>query len=314
MSLELPFSEAFEYASSVTSEKFTNPFWRVSDIMRGAKFGKCIKEVKAFGAGLVSTARSRRSKYAKKNEGRASMQKNLIDSLLDHISSDQVVADAAMNFLSAGRDTTAQSLAWTVYSLLRNPLSMKKLLATLDTGAPNDERGPQMKLSYEICSAPNAFPFVQACFAESLRLNPAVPLEIKESTAVCVLPDGTELPKGSAVVWLPYTWARSPDIWGLDASVFRPDRWLEESANGDLRVVTRSAYENPVFNGGPRMCVGKRMAEVLALRILPDILRHWQFEEAHRVGQRVLGEGLTAPMRDGLPVRVSRQILSRPKR
>ena len=308
ISPELPFSEAFEYASSVTSDKFTNPLWKIADLLKGGKFQKCVKEVKIFGAQLVKSAQTRRSKHGKETTKLVSQQTMLIDSFLDHISSVEVVADAAVNFLSAGRDTTAQSLAWTVYSLLRHPGSMNRLLDSLKRDLPKPEQDGDRFLSYELLNAPNAFAYVQACYAEALRLNPAVPLEMKEATGPCTLPDGTALPKGSAVVWIPYLLARSPAIWGPDAFEYRPERWLEDSEDGELRVITRSAYENPVFNAGPRMCIGKRMAEVLALRVMIDVLCRWEFEEVHAKGEiggpRVIGEGLTAPILGGLPVRV----------
>ena len=32
----------------------------------------------------------------------------------------------------------------------------------------------------------------------------------------------------------------------------------------DGKLITKSAYEFPVFNGGPRTCLGKKMAEYMA--------------------------------------------------
>ena len=308
ISPKLPFSDAFEYASSVTSDKFTSPLWRIADLLKGGKFQTCVKEVKMFGASLIESAQTRRSKRDKETTELASQQTILIDSFLDHISSAEIVADAAVNFLSAGRDTTAQSLAWTVYSLLRHPESMNRLVDSLGRELPNPSQGGNGLIPYKHLNAPNAFPYVQACYAEALRLNPAVPLEMKEATSACELPDGTTLPKGSAVIWMPYLLARSPDIWGLDAAEYRPERWLEDDSSGGLRVLTRSAFENPVFNAGPRMCIGKRMAEVLALKVLVEVCCRWEIQEVRGKGEigcsRVIGEGLTAPILGGLPVKV----------
>lgn len=234
----------------------------------------------------------------------------LVDSLLEHISNPETVADAAVNFLSAGRDTTAQSLTWTVYSLLRHPAWKTALLNSIQDSFPSSARGSPLPLSYDVLSGQHALPYAQAIFAEALRLNPAVPFELKESTAATVLPDGTNLPSGAVVIWIPYGLARSPEIWGSDAAIFNPKRWLERQVDGTLHIVTRTAFENPVFNAGPRMCIGKRMAEVLALHVLVQLLWKWDFEEVRGRGEiggkRVMAESLTAPMQGGLPVKVRR--------
>ena len=56
------------------------------------------------------------------------------------------------------------------------------------------------------------------------------------------------------------------------------------------------------------MCIGKTMAEVLALKVLIHLFGRWEFKEVRGGGEvdgfRVVGEGLTAPIRGGLPVTV----------
>ena len=311
ISPDLPFSQAFDYASQITANRFTNPLWRVGELLSGFKFRASLREVKAFGLSIVNAAVRRRSKAKLSSAVEAdSLHIILVDSLLDHISDPETVADAAVNFLSAGRDTTAQSLTWTVYSLLRHPKWKTVLLKSIQETLPCSSRGTALPLSYEVVSGQQALPYAQAIFAEALRLYPAVPFELKESTSATTLPDGTSLPAGAVVIWIPFGLARSPCIWGADAACFNPDRWLEKQSDGSINIVTRSAFENPVFNAGPRMCIGKRMAEVLAIRVLVQLMWEWDIEEARGSGEigqrRVMAESLTAPMQDGLPVKVRR--------
>ena len=73
--------------------------------MLGARYRKAIEEVKKFGNVLVSHAVDRRAELAATklaNEPENGHENNLIDSLLDHINDHHIVADAAMNYLSAG--------------------------------------------------------------------------------------------------------------------------------------------------------------------------------------------------------------------
>ena len=311
ISPDLPFSQAFDYASAITADRFTNPLWRVGELFSGFKFRASIQEVKSFGLNIVNSAVRRRSKAdPAATTGSESSNIILVDSLLDHISSPDVVADAAVNFLSAGRDTTAQSLTWTIYSLLRHPEWYNELLNSIQEAFPSHVRGAALPLSFETVSGQHALPYAQAVFAEALRLNPAVPLELKETTTATILPDGTSLPAGAVVIWISYGLARSAEIWGSDAARFNPNRWLEKQLDGTAIVVTRSAFENPVFNAGPRMCIGKRMAEVLALKVLAQLVWEWDIEEVRGLGEiggrRVMAESLTAPMQGGLPVKVHR--------
>lgn len=107
MPASLPFSKSFDLASGATGERFQNPFWKLKEFVFGAPLRKAVSEVKTFGISIVSAAIQKR-----KNEDGASkndivkdsdpLQNNLINSLLDHIDDHQIVADAAMNYLSAG--------------------------------------------------------------------------------------------------------------------------------------------------------------------------------------------------------------------
>jgi cytochrome P450 len=43
---------------------------------------------------------------------------------------------------------------------------------------------------------------------------------------------------------------RREDIWGKDAAVFNPDRWVDRKVG----------WEYLPFNGGPRICLGQQFA------------------------------------------------------
>ncbi len=118
---------------------------------------------------------------------------------------------------------------------------------------------------------------------------------------------------------------RSRKIWGDDAEVFRPERWLEDiedddAAEGKVRFVPRSAYEFPVFNAGPRACMGKKMAELQAVYMIASLVWDFEFEEIgemelnrgegntkRRLKERISRNSLTLPMDGGLPCFVKRR-------
>ena len=101
MPASLPFSKAFDFASGAIGERFQNPFYKLKESLFGAPLRRSIHEVKTFGSSIVSAAVQKRKDYS--NSGSADpLQNNLINSLLDNIEDHNIVADAAMNYLSAG--------------------------------------------------------------------------------------------------------------------------------------------------------------------------------------------------------------------
>ena len=110
----LPFSQAFDFASGAIGERFQNPFWKLKELLLGAPLRKAVFEVKSFGNAIVSAAVQKRQhgnvdgKESRIN-GFDSLRTNLINSLLESIEDHQVVADAAVNYLSAGERLSSVS-------------------------------------------------------------------------------------------------------------------------------------------------------------------------------------------------------------
>lgn len=74
------------------------------------------------------------------------------------------------------------------------------------------------------------------------------------------LPDGTPVKRGARVFYAIYAMGRMVSVWGPDAAEFKPERWV--TAEGRLRA--ESPFKFPVFNAGPRLCLGKDMAYLQA--------------------------------------------------
>ena len=91
---------------------------------------------------------------------------------------------------------------------------------------------------------------------------------------------------------------RSRLIWGDDADEFRPERWLEDGC-----LISRTAFEFPVFNGGPRTCLGKKMAEAVAVQVIATFILKFDFELLDDK-ERISKNSLTLPMEGGLPCKV----------
>lgn len=99
-----PFSKSFDFASGATGKRFQNPLWQVTEIFFGAEFRDAIARVNAFGSMLVANAVETRKteKAVQKETSFGQVSGSLINSLLESIDDQQMVADAALNYLSAG--------------------------------------------------------------------------------------------------------------------------------------------------------------------------------------------------------------------
>ena len=196
---------------------------------------------------------------------------------------------------------------------MRHPDAQEKILSELYSTFA--EAKDELPLSFDFVQSSH-LPYIAAVFNESLRLYPPVPVELKESTAETVFPDGTCLPKGSVVMWTTWAMGRSKNLWGNDADDFRPERWLMAGNEGQpMTLKTMSAFEFPVFNGGPRACLGKKMAELLAAYVIARLVWKYDFTEVldreskpgEAPQERRSQNSLTLPMEGGLPSYIGRK-------
>merc|ERR1712107_12250 len=105
---------------------------------------------------------------------------------------------------------------------------------------------------------------------------------------------GTRVPRGCRVVYDIYSMGRDSTIWGEDARLFRPARWLEMEQ-------PMSNYEYPVFNAGPRECLGRRLAIVEMKTCLAMLLPQVSFRLAVPDDHITPDTQLTIGMGRGLP-------------
>ncbi len=323
ISASSPFSRAFDYASDQTGRRFQNPLYFITELFTGSKFRSSLAKIKKFGQEIVCNAQD--SRKERKPEVSVSGFGSLVNSLLDAFDNDaNLTADAALNFLSAGRDTTAQSLTWTCYSLIRHPSALAILRKETDSEftqsssdhKSNEEEHSNTLLELSVADLqPTNLPHTMSIFNEALRLYPPVPFEIKQCQVDTTLPDQTFLPKRSIIVWCIWAMNRSRSAWGDDADSFRPERWLtnpgtcKDGYDNTAKLMTKSAFEFPVFNGGPRSCLGRKMAELMACWVLVQMWREFDFEEvvvdaqgtAPKKKERRSKNSLTLPMEGGLP-------------
>jgi cytochrome P450 len=136
-----------------------------------------------------------------------------------------------LHILIAGRDTTASTISWAFYELVRQPDMYQRLRNIIlhDFGTYS-----QCKLERDITFAKiKACSYLQYVLNETLRLYPPVLTNERVATKDTTLPRGggpdglgkVFIPKGRTVSYSVFLLHRREDLWGKDAEKFRPERW-----------------------------------------------------------------------------------------
>jgi len=201
--------------------------------------------------------------------------------------------DMVLNFLIAGRDTTAQCLTWTMHELAQTPEVVAKMREEILSVCGDED------LTYQHIAK---LRYAKAVLDEGLRLHPSVPSQVKMAISKDVLPDGTVICPGNRIQYNAYPQGRCEDIWGADACSFRPERWLEMEKRP-------TPYEFVAFNAGPRECLGRRLAEMEMVTFLASFVRGFDFSLATDAQDMQYDSQLTLGCSTGLPMKVVERVL-----
>lgn len=172
--------------------------------------------------------------------------------------------------LQAGSDTTAIVLRTVMYYVLKDAAILRKLRAELDD--------PSITYPISFQQAFNNLPYLDAVIQEALRIHPAVALLLERAVPASglALPNGVFLEPGTKVGMSGFTMHLDKEIFGDDAEVFNPDRWLR-GANEDKddfkeRVRLMKSLDM-TFGRGQRQCIGKHVAEMQIYKLVPGLIR-----------------------------------------
>lgn len=278
-----PLVSAFDTASEISAMRGMAPVYAVWKAKRLLKTGteRTLNEsVQLVHESVLEIIKVKKQSLLDNGAGAG----DLLSRLLSAGHSDEVVRDMVINFIMAGRETTSAAMTWLFWLLTWHDDVNKELLKEV-----MDESVDLKEMNY-----------TKACLCESMRLYPPVVWDSKHATGNDVLPDGTPVFKGDRVTYFPYGMGRMEKLWGKDRFEFKPDRWF----SGPDRVMKMvSPYKFPVFQAGPRVCLGKEMAFIQMKYVVSSVLRRFEIRPVslYRPGFIPL---LTAHMAGGLKVRV----------
>ena len=166
--------------------------------------------------------------------------------------SDADVAGNVLTMLLAGEDTTANTLAWMIYLVWRNPEALARAQAEV-RGVLGDDTVPTRLEQLHVMD------YVEACAHETMRLKPVAPTIANQAMRDTVVA-GVAMPAGSLMMFLMRGGALDERHFP-EPQRFDPTRWLKGAVavGGQADASSAKRVAMP-FGAGPRICPGRYLA------------------------------------------------------
>jgi cytochrome P450 len=199
----------------------------------------------------------------------------------------ELVGHAAVLFI-AGHETTAFTLAWTLFLLSQHPVAMREVVEEIDgvlgSAPPAVERLPELACLDRVVK-------------ESMRLLPATAFLFFRRAQEPFALDGHEFPAGPIVILSTLVTHRLVPLYP-EPQRFLPDRWKE---------LSHGPYEYLPFGAGPRTCIGATFAAQAIRLMLACVLQRVDVAlvPGTNVSRKV--QGITLGPKHGLPMHLLRR-------
>ncbi|KAH9059152.1 cytochrome P450 [Lactarius vividus] len=156
------------------------------------------------------------------------------------------------DMLSAGGDTTSNTLHWWLLALLAHPEVQVRAHAELDQ-VVGSARPPTF------ADLPS-LPYIRAMVKEALRWSPATPLGVPHASSADDWYEGMFIPKSTIVLPNMGLINSDPTVFGSDSARFNPARYLDKE--GQVKMLMDGREEGHVsFGYWRRLCPGRFVAE-----------------------------------------------------
>ena len=257
------------------------------DLGRWTPWGRFVRNRDAIRAILLEEIARRR---AEGTAGRSDILSLLVDARDEAGApmSDAELLDEMFTLLMAGQETTATSLAWVFYHLLRHPGALANLRAELarvvGSGPVEAQHLPQLE-------------YLDAVTKESARLTPVATNVMRRLHAPARI-GGLDLPAGVSVSASIYATHHRPDLWP-DPERFLPERFL------GTRPSPNTFFP---FGGGVRRCLGAAFATYELKIVLAEVLSRVDLRLAPGYRMRPVLRAITVAPSRGVPVVMERRL------
>ncbi|KAF3439956.1 hypothetical protein FNV43_RR18234 [Rhamnella rubrinervis] len=263
----IAFIKAFNDSNVLVFWRYVDPFWKLKRSLNIGSEASLRKNIKVIDVFVHQLIRSKRKLLE--------VKQFLMESEKDpEIMNDQYLRDIILNFMIAGKDTSANALPWLFYMLCKNPQMQEKVAQEVRDvfGGEVDEDNIDGFVAKITDAKLEQMHYLRAALTETLRLYPPVSVDGRCTDIDDTLPDGFKLKRGDGAYYMAYAMGRMTYIWGEDAEA------------------------------GPGICLGKDFAHRQMKIVSIALLHFFRFklaDEAKNVTYRAM---LTLHIDRGLPL------------
>ena len=198
----------------------------------------------------------------------------------------QQVIDEMKQYLWAGTETTALTLAWCLYLLSANPGVTERIRE--EANRVCGDREPRWDEVQQLS-------FTKQVIQETMRLYPPIWALIRIAAQDDEIA-GTKVSKGDKIVMCTYIAHHNPKYW-TDPEKFDPERFSPE------RMKKRVKYSYLPFAAGKRACIGGALSQIENTLALATLLRRFSPEYVGEMPAKIQSTVTLCPA-GGLPFRI----------
>ncbi|KAI6117840.1 cytochrome P450 [Pisolithus croceorrhizus] len=261
-----------------------------------------IRETRAVATAIAESMVKEKAEFLLQGKGSRDIFTLLVKANMDaeakHKLSDEELYSQMRIILIAGQESTSHTINWTLLELARKPDIQSRLRSEIrQQESVIHARGDTQFTASDLDNMPYLNAVIKA--SEALRYHCAAAQVFRMASQDCILPlsrpirtESGELmhevsvPKGTRIIASVAAYNRNKDMWGEDADVFNPDRWLDGIAKDKKESATGAYASLLTFGGGPRTCLGWRFAVIEIQVFLAEIVRKYEIsltEKARRI-------------------------------
>lgn len=239
-------------------QPYLNPWFRLSGQLR-----KKVALSRAADEVLLDIIRQRRNEQEEKQD----LLQMLLDARYEDTGegmTDQQLLEETNILITAGHETTANALSWTLYLLAKYPEKQERLRRELQKvlggATPTFAHLPQLTYTTQVIE-------------EAMRLYPPAWVTDRQAIEEDEV-KGHVIPAGTMVVLVIYALHRDPVFWE------KPDEFVPERFDPAIKKEFMANYRYLPFGGGPRLCIGNNFAMMEMQLVLAHYLRKYQIRLA----------------------------------
>ncbi|KAH8660589.1 cytochrome P450 [Xylariales sp. PMI_506] len=239
-----------------TMRPFPNIFYPAAD----HRFDTNVKLLRSTASEVLQDRRSGSAEFSGPRKDLLAAMTNGVDPKTGRKMTDSSIIDNLITFLVAGHETTAATLSFVVYQLIKNPDVYRKVQIEIDEvigkGAVRVEHMPKLK-------------YVTAVIREVLRYSAPIGGFTRQAKRDTTIGGRYQVKAGKDIIACLLGKSHfDPAVFGSDADEFKPERMLDENFD---RLMKEYPHCWSPFGTGMRACIGRAFSwqeMVLCLAVL----------------------------------------------